>query len=139
MWTKKKFIKINPIIIKNHNYNQINNNIKNKDKQLKGERSKSFFRGGYNSGSTTNLHKYKNVNISDNNKFWKFSIYTNNSNNNNNNIQNIINYGSTKISKNINILLLSFNKEKRSISNMHKKPKKFLILKWNSMMEICII
>ena len=77
------------------------------------------------------MHKYKNknVNISDNNKFGKFTINTKITNNNKNNIQYIINYGSTKISKNINILLLSFNKEKRSISNMHKKPKKFLILK----------
>ena len=43
---KKKFIKINHIIIKNHNYNQINNYIKNRDRQLEEERSKSVFRGG---------------------------------------------------------------------------------------------
>ena len=135
----KKFMKINPNTIKIHNYNQINNDIKNRDKQLKEKRSKSVFRWGYNSGSTTNLHKYKNVNISDNNKFGKFTIYTNNTNNNNY-IQNIINYGSIKISNNLNhinysknILLLSADKEKRSINNMHKKPKKVFnsIMKFN--------
>ena len=73
------------------------------------------------------MHKYKNknVNISDNNKFGKFTINTKITNNNKNNIQYIINYGSTKISKNINILLLSGDKQKIVQVICIKRQKKF--------------
>ena len=132
----KKFTKICPNTI--NNYNQINN-LRNKP--LKETRNKSVFRGGYNSGSMTNLHKYKN-NISNNfsksqQKFGKIKIYTNNTNYLKNVINNI-NYGTTKMKKNNNIIYSKNNgifsgERGRSSSNMQKRPKKVFssILQFN--------
>ena len=135
----KKFIKIFPNTIKNsnnnNNYYHINNYIKRRDNPLKEARNRSVFRGGYNSSSMTNLHKYKNVNMSENNKLGKITIYTNNTNKNY--IQSIINYGTSKIKNNINynknIVLLSGEREKRSSSNIYNKSKKVFssIMKFN--------
>ena len=116
-----------------------NNFNYNLSKPLKESRNKSVFRGGYNSGSITNVHKYKNNDIAKNKqKREKISLYTNHTNKLNNMLNNI-SYGTIKMKKN-NIIcnkkigILNREKEKlRSISNMQQRPKKIFssILEFN--------
>ena len=128
----KNFRKISPNTMKNNfNYNL--------SKPLKESRNKSVFRGGYNSGSITNVHKYKNNDIAKNKqKLEKISLYTNHTNKLKNMLNNI-SYGTIKMKKN-NIIynkkigILNREKEKlRSISNMQQRPKKIFssILEFN--------
>ena len=117
----------------NKNFNQIfpktinNNNIK----QNKDIKAQNLLKSGYN-GTVTSLHKYISFGKgnSSQNQLAKKTLYTNYSNRLSNILKNM-NYGTSKASKNINIVytknvgILS-GERTRSISNMKNRQKRII-------------
>ena len=129
--THNTLSRTNSVVTKKFNQifpNSIYNNSINQKKEIK---SPKLLKNGYN-GAVTSLHKYIFFakGNSSQNQFRKHTLYTNYSNRANNIFKNV-NYGTSKASKNINIIytknvgVLS-GERTRSISNMKNRQKKII-------------